>query len=302
MKTARLVSLRIGIVAFVCVSLLTYPPARISSMASMNAAEAKSESQIKSEAASYEKAVNAIAGIANMKLDTADGLRQANAIVDRERPNFKFFRSKLIAMAMGDTTFASGVKKVAANEKAAEAFLKSLLADRKLVLDVDGAKSLQTRIARTIELDATRLRQAGERLKVAAEAFKPTTQPDEARDTRFGNGLTYIKVRSSDTNAFASLVDPSPFFVDPLTVIAGIALAAAVIVAVAFAVTAIKNLYENTFTEAGRDQVAECQGEADDRLAACVTAANRQAFPFNLPLLAVCNAQWILSQAKCQVA
>ncbi len=291
---ATSLSLRVGIAAAMCISLLAYPPAEISSLASMNAAEAKSASQIKSEAASYEKAVNAIAGIANMKLDSADGLKQANAIVDRERPNFKFFRSKLIAMAMADSTFASGVKKVAANEKAAEAFLKSLLADRKVVLDVDGARSLQTRIARTIELDATRLRQAGERLKAAAEAFKPSTQPDE--------GFTFIKVRSSETNVFGAPVDPSPLFVDPLTIIAGIALAAAVIVATAFAATAIKNLYENTFTEAGRDRVAECQGEADDRLASCVTGANRQAFPFNLPLLAVCNAQWILSQAKCQVA
>ena len=210
--------------------------------------------------------------------------------------------AQLIAMAMGDSTFASGVKKVASNEKTAEAFLKSLLADRNVVLDVDGAKLLQTRIARTIELDATRLRQAGERLKAAAEAFKPTTQPDDARNTRFGNDFTFIKVRSSEMNAFGPPADPSPLFVDPLTIVAAIALAAAVIVAAAFAVTAIQNLYQNTFTEAGRDRVAECQGEADDRLAACVTAANRQPFPFNLPLLAVCNAQWILSQAKCQVA
>lgn len=301
-KITTFLALRAGIAASLCVSFLAYPQMRISSMAPVAVADAKTESEIKSEAASYSKALLAIGGITTMKLDSADGLKQADAIVDRERPNLKFFRSKLIAMAIGDSTFASGVKKVASNEKAAEAFLKSLIADRKAVLKVDGARSLQTRIARSIELDATTLRQAGERLKAAAEAFKPINQPEDARNSESPNGFNYIKVGENKMAPFGPPVAAAPILIDPVTIITGIALAAAVIVATAFAVTAILNLYENTFTEAGRDRVAECQSDADDRLAACVAAANRQAFPFNLPLLAVCNAQWLLSQAKCQVA
>jgi hypothetical protein len=195
---ANLISFRVGIAVAICVSFVTYPQLRISSLAAVPVADAKTASEIKSEAARYEKAIIAIRGITTMKLDSADGLKQANAIVERERPNLKFFRSKLIAMAMGDATFASAVKKAAANEKAAEEFLKRLIADRKVVLNLDGAKSLQTRIARSIEQDSTTLRQAGERLKAAAEAFKPGSQPDEARNSESANGFTFIKVGANE--------------------------------------------------------------------------------------------------------
>jgi hypothetical protein len=299
MKIANSVTVRVFIATALCVSFLIYPQMRISSVAAVAADEPKSESQFKSEAARYERAIRAIGGIATMKLDTADGLKQAIAIVDRERPNLKLYRSKLVAMAIGDSTFVSAVKKVAANESAAETFLKNLNADRKIVLNLEGTKSLQTRMERSIEGDAAILRQAGERLKAAADSFKPTSQQRGAPDSRSQDGYTFVRVRADETRPFGSPVSSVLPPVDPVTIIAGIAIAAAVIVAGVFAVTAIRNLYNNTFTEEGRDEVAECQKDADDRLGACVSAANKQFFPFNLPLLAACDAQWLISQAKC---
>lgn len=302
MKTANSVTLRVVIATALCVSFLLYPQMRISSVAAVAADEPKSESQFKSEASKYESAIRAIGGIATMKLDTADGLKQAIAIVDRERPNLKLYRSKLVAMALSDSTFVRAVKKVAVNESAAETFLKSLIADRKVVLNLEGAKSLQTRLERSIERDAATLSQAGERLKAAADSFKPTSQLREAPDSRSHDGYTLVRVRADETRPFGSPVSSVLLPVDPVTIIAGVALAAALVVVGVFAATAIRNLYNSTFTEEGRDRVAECQKQADDRLEACVAAANKQFFPFNVPLLAACSAQWLLSQSKCLIA
>lgn len=62
------------------------------------------------------------------------------------------------------------------------------------------------------------------------------------------------------------------------------------------------NLYKNIFTKRGRDKVADCRKDADDRLANCLSAANREPFPFNIAAIATCHAEWMQAQAYCLVA
>ena len=104
-----------------------------------------------------------------MKLDTPDQLKQSLDILDRERPNLKLHRSKLIVMAISDATFSSAVKKRMPDKQSAEALLKELDADPKAVLKLGGAESLKTRMQRSLTADAAILGRAAERLKEAAE-------------------------------------------------------------------------------------------------------------------------------------
>ena len=158
-------------------SFVIYSPLRISTAkAAYLANEIKSESQYRTEAGLYESALGAIAGIATLKLDTPNDLKQALAIFDRARPGLKFFSSKLVVIAISDSAFSGAVKKKASSKLAAEAFLEELKADPKVVSRLDGAATLTTRLQQTAQADAAILRRVAERLKDAAERIKNTSQ------------------------------------------------------------------------------------------------------------------------------
>ena len=123
----------------------------------------KSESQVRSEAARYESAIRAIGDIASMRLENPDEMKKALAILDREGPNLKFQRSKLIVLGLGDSTFAASVKKAAPDKAAAETLIKEVNADPQAVLKLNGAQPLVTKLGQSTEADAATLRRVSER-------------------------------------------------------------------------------------------------------------------------------------------
>lgn len=182
-KTATQVTLKAGMIVL-CLSLIIYAPARVSSERLTTttlpcpAVDLKSESQLRSEASRYDSAVRVIGGIATMKLATVGDLKKAIDIVNREHPNLRFRFSKLVVLAISDPTFSSAVKaRTAAGSEAAEAFLKEIQADPKTILQLRGAESLKTRLQRTDEANVATLRRTADRFNAIARKLGNAATP-----------------------------------------------------------------------------------------------------------------------------
>jgi hypothetical protein len=297
-KITTPVSVRAAIATALCLSFIIYPQLRVSS-AKAAAADVKSESQLRSEASRYDAAIRAISGIATMKLDTPEDLKKAVVILDRERPNLRFHRSKFVVIGLSDSAFVSAARKKFPNKQAAETFAKQLAADTKLALTVEGAESLKTRIRQSINSDAATLRRAADRLKEAAAKFKRA----QARMTP-GTGTTdeFKVLKAGFSDAPRSIALPETPAIDPVSIVI---IVAAVIVYASIIYYGLK-WYGPSIgigTEEDKDEVADCQETADGRYSRCVSEAS--GLPSGLPFFvrevaqAACYADWLTRQAAC---
>ena len=287
-----------GVIALsLALFLLTYPGSRTAATVS-TPWSTKTEAQFKIEATSYEKALLAISKVSSSNLDTPEALKQALEVFKQQRTNINFHRSKLVARAISDPTFSAAVKKAASSVKDGEKLLKDMLADRNAVLKLDGAKNLVSILSESRQKDAAILKQAGDHLKAASEKI----QSSNKGAYKLGGTSSHLVKASFSSASIANDESVMAFAViDPVTVVASVALAAAVIVATVFIATAIQNLYQNLFTEEGRDAVTLCQTQADDHLSVCLTSAGRLGFPLNIAAEGLCFSQWAIDQAQCLV-
>lgn len=300
-QTAHKSAMVKGVIALgLSMIFITYPVVRTSASTTIHAAPAaKSEAQFKDEASRYERALLAISRISSAKLDTPEALQEAIELFKSQRTNINFHRSKLVVKATSDPNFAAAVKRVANNAKSAERLLKELSADPNRVLKLDGAKTLIAALDQSSGADAAILQQVGEKLKAAADKIKESNT-DRGALLPSSTGYSFIKTKF-DEPSLPVMPSHHAVMVDPVTVIAIVAIAAAVVVTTVFVATAIKNLYENLFTEDGRDAVTQCQRQADDRLAVCLRSAGRLSFFLKLAAEGLCASQWALDQAQCLV-
>lgn len=290
--------LRTIIATALSVSFLAFPLRPRFADATGAAIEVKSETQYRSEASRFTRALSAVDAIATMKLETGDDLKNAIAILDRERPNLKLHRSKLITMGLSDSTFTGAVKKRAPELKSAEALLKEIQADPKTVLKLDGAESLKTRIQRAAEEDAATLRRVAERLKEAAERIKKASQ-GRAAALDAEPQVTFARVKftteSQPVNATKTVTSPQ------VEIVLGALILSFVVVA--YVSGYIQGRVTNTDI---KDDIAECQEMVDSRYSTCVSAAGdlRSGFPLFIKeaAIALCYSEWLGLQALCIVA
>jgi len=303
MKIITTVTLKALIATALCISFLIYSPLRLSSALAMTghaAADLKSESQLRSEAARYDSAIRAISGIGTMKLETGEDLKKALAILDRERPSLKLHFSKSVVLGLSDSTFSRAVKKRVSDERAAEAFAKELKADSKTILKLDGAEALKSRIQRSAESDAAVLRRAGERLKEASERLKRAGQRGAAPGLGVRDEFRVIRAAfdraTEPLNAHHTLsTSPQRRGLNPIIRVLLVLLS-----------TELGQRFVDVikpFEQEDIDEVAECQGEADARYLTCRAEANR--LPSG-PLFferevaqGLCYAAWLAAQADC---
>jgi hypothetical protein len=300
-KFATPIWVRAALATSLCVSFVFNPQLRLSSVqaAAGPAADLKTESRLRTEASRYDAAIRAIGGVASMKFDTPADLAKAVAVLDHERPNLRFHRSKFVVIGLNDTAFLSSVKKKLPNKQVAETFATQLAADPKLALTVDGAAALRTRIKSSIDSDAATLRRAAERLRDAAAKFK------RAQITP-GNGAEEFKVLKAGFSTSPRSIAPPETYgmptIDPASI---------VVIVVAVIVYTLVISYALTWygpsigigTEEDKDQVADCQNATDTRYNQCVAEA--QDLPSGLPFfvrevaVAACYADWLARQAAC---
>jgi hypothetical protein len=298
--------LRNGIAHALCLSFLIYLPLRVSSAeaAAHVAADLKSESQFRSEASRYDGAIRAISGIATMTLGTGDDLKKAFAILDRERPNLKFHRSKLVVLGLNDSTYTSALKKKVPDKRAAEAFAKEVAADRKALLKLEGAESLVTRMRRSVEADAATLRRIADRLKEAAEKIKKAGQGRTSPSEGAADGFKLVRAGFSE--AAQPTAAPDLLLMSsqggPAELLLVVLLAYAVLLVVTLYGVAIASFF-NIGTKEDEDAVASCQVKADDGYLRCVSAASDlpSGFPFfqREAATALCYADWLRNQSGC---
>ncbi len=300
MKIITLVTLRPWIAIALCLSIILYPLIRSTTAASANsAADVKTESQLRAEASRYDGAIRAISEIGTMKLDTGGDLARAVTILDREAPNLKLHFSKYVALALSDSTFSAAVKRKLSNRATAETVLKQMSTDRKIVLTLDGAASVKSRIERSAASDAAVLRRAGERLQDAAERIKKAGPGSTA--PRLGAARGFQSLRANFVETEQPSLTPAammPVLVDPLTVFAVVYVALVVIAVVIYGAAIVKNVS----TEEGRDAIADCQDSADVDFTNCRAAANN--LPSGFPTFqrevarASCYGPWPIAQAE----
>jgi len=251
----RIFLTRAVIASLLSTSFLVFP-FRLSAVAAAPA-PIKTESQYRAEALRYDNAIRAIAGILTMKLETSDDLKAALNIVEQHRQNLKFSRSKLIVLALGNSTFSTAVKRKMPTKEEATAFITSLSADRTKVSTVGGFNDLQTQLKKSMEADAGVLTRASDRLKTAAERLKAALNPDRTQPR-------LVKASFISRDEAPTYRVPQ----DPLTIIA---VAYAVIIVIGVVVYGA-GVIVNASTDEGRDEVAECQDRADANYARCSTS------------------------------
>lgn len=305
-KIANSIKLRPGIATALCIAFVIYLPLRVASAGAAHAAaDLKSESQFRTEAGRYDAAIRAIGGIATMKLETPDDLKKALDILKREHPNLKLHHSKLVVLALSDTTLVSAVKKRVPDKRAAETYVRELDADPKSVLKLNGAESLASRIQRSREADAATLRRATDKLKEAAEKIKNARNAGMPPQYGPTDELKLIRASfSTDTQPAishdASLAPP----LDPVsTVIASILIAVFVVAVLYPLALAITLPIVKLVTIEDPDEFAECQQRRDDILSRCLLEANNlpAGFPFfqREVATALCYAERLQGEVTC---
>ena len=116
----------------------------------------------------YETAMRAIAGIESMKLEEPHELNRALAILEQERENLKFHRSKLFLLGLNDFTFTIAVKEACPHKAAAAALIDEWRADPRAVLKLNGARALSVRLQQSTAADAAALRRVAMRFRAFA--------------------------------------------------------------------------------------------------------------------------------------
>ncbi len=258
---------------------------------------AKTEAQFEDEAARYERALLAISKISSAKLDTPQALQQAVELLKQQRTNIGLHRSKLIARAINDPTLSASIKKSASNVTNAHQLLQEIISDRLAVLKLRGAKELVPVLDNIRRADSSILKAAGENLKISAGKFNSSGEASVPTTNGFRMVHAGFAVAIPSRDEAPSAIAP----VDPLTIVGAIAIAVGAVVAATFAARAIQNLYDNLFTEEGRDAVVECQRQADERLQVCLTSAGRLDVFAKLLAESVCSGQWLIDQSACLV-
>lgn len=226
---------------------------------------------LKSDAARYENAIRAVAGIASMTLENPDVLKSALAILDREGPNLRFHGSQLIVLGLNDYTFTASVKKASPDKASAEALIKQVRANPKAVLKLDGAQLLAMRLRQSTEADVATLRRVAGRFKDAASKFERSAKGEQQVSSN-------ILLKAHD---FFELI----LLIDLIATIADL-----------FAFASLLD----SFAELIRFLTAmeECQEAANKRRAECVSSARSQMIP-NLAAEVQCGFGWATQAAQC---
>jgi hypothetical protein len=261
--------------------------------------EVKSESQFRSEAALFNRALSAVAAITTMKLDTGEDLKRALAILDRERRNLKLHRSKLVAASLSDATLIAAVKKRATDQRSAESLIRELEADPKNVLKLAGADALRLRLQQSAEKDAATLRRVAQRLREVGEKLQKAGQGRAATRAAEPGELRFTRV-SFSTEPEPTVSAEAKMVPDPGTVVLIIIATAVVCAVIGYVAGRLTNYLDL------EDDIAECQEGAERIYARCLAGTENlpSGFPFFLKeaATALCYSEWLGLQALCMVA
>jgi len=253
----------------------------------------KSESQIKSEAILYDTAIREISRLANLNLTVLDNVKVARATIEKNAPNLRFNRSKLVSLAMNDSTFMGAARTKSSDPKAARDFIEAFCKDSKSILTLPGAASVASRMQSSLDADNLMLQKVADLLKRASAELKKTNAHHALKTVPASVPSLAVSATLIETLVLAAAVVVFP----PLALVLFEVAVNGAIVAVAALV--VGRLVVNIGTEKGRDAVAACQDQAEATYHNCTDKAEELG-PFLAPAaVELCLAQWLLQAAGC---
>jgi hypothetical protein len=237
-----------------------------------------------------------------MTLKTADDFNRLKALLERHIPNLKFNRSKLVAIALGESSLISAAKARTNNKASTEEFARELAADSQSIFKLSGGASVRDKINRSVKADVTMLGRVSDKIKKAAAEFKEKSPAHHVTLVALPN-VQRASVRTAITTVVvASLVISAVMIACPplaiaISILTTAALSGAITASiVAGAVILVGRIAANVGTEEGRNKVAECIAAVDTKYNDCVATH---------PLIAVmggCLAEWVINATSCLTA
>jgi hypothetical protein len=297
----RIIAALLLAVAVVCTQI----PVATPGSAAMVRLNLKTVSQINAEASSYDNAIRELNAIT---VSTLVNAKTTEEILEKHAPKLKFGRTKLLALALSDSTFVSAVKAKAFDKQSAEKFVAELALDSNAIFKVSGASALRDRLRSAVSADVQKLQRLAKLFKENEETLRRAgTGGIPAAITVSVAALAAISIVAV---AAAAAVLSSPYFAAALTAAAAPVITAGAIVtagaagaiaAGAAALVAAVTTSAGAAADEAQDKVAECEDRADRRYRRCKNKAHELFGPAVAVAVEACKAEWLYALGECLV-
>lgn len=293
----------IGMMLTLAISWSQWPfPSRGSAAMGINL---KTASQISSEANSYDNALRELTAIT---LSTVANLKTTEDIVQAQVPYLKFGRTKLLAVALSDSTFIGAVRARVFDKQSAEKFAIELAQKKEAINDLSGASALRDRINAEVSAEVAKLQKLAQLFKENAETLNRQAQLITTVSVAIAIGAALISAAVVVAILIAAAMVAVPALTAALVALAsggaGVAMgvataAAAALAAGAVAIVAAAASTAGAAADQAQDKVAECDDKADSKYRRCKSSAKDLFGPAVKIALEVCKAKWVGDVAEC---
>lgn len=301
-KKPLIVRLTIATMLVLSLAITQWPlPSKSAPVASLNL---KSASQILSEAKTFDTAIQTINGISSLNLKDDSNLKTVESTLETQVPKLKLVRSKLIALALDDSTLISAAKAKLSDQKAAEQFAIEVSKDVNAVLKLSGATAVRDRIQRGLQADLAKIQQTAQFIRDNEAARRAV-----ARAELFATISAVTMVAVAVILVVIAIMIAVFTFSAAISVLASavavgatVAGATAAVAAGAAHLAAAATASAGTAAESAADKVAECAARADSKYRKCKSDASGQFEPAKTISLEACKATWLYEAGRCLVS
>jgi hypothetical protein len=261
----------------------------------------KTASQISSEANSYD---NAIRDLSAINLSTLTNLKMTQDILEAQVPKLRFGRTKLLSIALGDSTFIGAVRAKVFDKRSAENFAFELAQQKEAINDLSGASALRNRISTEVSLEVMKLKKLAQLFKENAETLNKRAQLITTVSVAIAIGTAAMSTAVVVAILIAAAMVAVPALTGALvSLAAGGANVAAGLAQTAVSATAVAIIAATASTAAAADQaqdkVAECADKADSKYKKCNSSAHDLIGPLVGIALEECKAKWVFDAGEC---
>jgi hypothetical protein len=300
-KKTLIVRLTIATMLVLSLAITQWPlPSKSAPVASLNL---KSASQILSEAKTFDAAIQAINGISSLNLKDDSNLKTVESTLETHVPKLKLVRSKLIAVALNDSTLISDAKAKLSDQKAAEQFAIEVSKDVNAVLKLSGATAVRDRIQSNLQADLAKIQKTAQFIR-----------DNEAARNAAARAELFATISAASMVVVAVIVVVIAIMVAVFTfgaavgivataVAAGVAIVGvtAAVAAGAARLAAAATASAGAAAESAADKVAECAAKADSKYKSCKSDASGLWEPARTIAREGCKATWVYEAGKCLV-
>ena len=303
MRNRNSLGARLGLATLLVMSVAVtqWPlPSKSATIVSLNL---KSASQIISEAKIFEGAVQSINGITALNLKDAASSKTTETILETNVPKLKLIHSRLLAIALTDSTLIGAAKARASDQKSAEQFALEVCQDANAILKLSGAVAVRDKMQSTLQSDIDKIQKTAQYIRdnEAAQRAMERAQLLAAISTAAMITAAIILV------VVAVMVAVFTFGAAVATIAGAVAAGSIAVGAAAAAARAAQFVAAAAVSagasaaDAAADKVEACSKKADSKYKSCKSDAYKLVGPAVGLALEACKATWVYEAAKCLV-